>query len=144
MIYDAALLLASAQSSTVAAASTDYVDTLAAGNDYKGCLFCVQVTTAFTNYAGTPTMEFLLQTSSSSSFTGATTSTLAASAQYVAGQLTAGKIIILTIPPGAKRYIRGYFNPSASTGSSSFSATGVNMFILEDTDVIISGRKLAS
>lgn len=142
MIYDAALLMASAQASTVAAGSTDYVDTLAAGNDYKGCLFVVQITSSFVNYAGTPTMQFLLQTSSLSTFTDATTSTMAASALYQASQLTAGKMWAVAIPSGAKRYIRGYFNPSASTGSSSFNTTGVNMFILEDIDVEINKRKI--
>lgn len=143
MIYDAALLLASAQSSTIPQSSTDYVDTLAAGNDYKGCLFCIQVTTAFTTYAGTPTMQFTLATNAFSTWAVGATITLCASAQYLAGELTLGKIIILPIPPGARRYLRGFFNPSASTGSSSFANTGVNMFILEDADITLDNRRLA-
>lgn len=144
MIYDAALLLANAQSSTVAAASTDYIDTVAAGNDYKGCLFVAQVTTAFTTGAGAPTMQFLLQTSAASTFSDSATVTLAASALFLASDLTLGKKVILPIPPGARRYIRGYFNPSASSNTVRFNTTGVSMFILEDTDVTIDKRTLAT
>lgn len=142
MIYDAALLMASAQSSTVSVASTDYIDALAAGNDYKGCIFNVRISTAAAIGQGAPTVQYLLQTSSVSTFTDATTSTLCASAVYQGAALTAGKTLELVIPSGAKRYLRGYQLCAASTGVIFFTALAFDMFITEDSDVTLDKRKL--
>lgn len=142
MIYDAALLMASAQAYTLATPSTDYVDTLAAGNDYKGCIFFVQITTAAVTGSGNPTCQFYLQTASTTSFTDTDTITLAASAVYTTGQLKAGRFWHVAIPSGAKRYLRGFYQPVTTTPTNSFSAIAWNMFILEDIDVEIAKRRI--
>lgn len=140
MILDNDLYLASALASTLSAASTDYIDTKAQGNDYKGCIFAVQVSTTFTA-SGQPTVQFLLQTSSTPTFTGPTTETMAISATMSVSALTAGQIWHVVIPAGAKRYIRG-FQLVVSTGTVFFTGGAVNMFICKDIDVDIDKRYL--
>lgn len=142
MILDAALLLANAQAYTLATPSTDYVDTLAAGNDYKGCIFMVQITTAAVTGSGSPTCQFYLQTSSSTTFDDTTTVTLAASAVYTTGQLKAGRFWHVVIPSGAKRYIRGFYQPVTATAGNSYSSIAWSMFILEDIDVEMAKRRI--
>lgn len=146
MIYDAALLLASAQAYTLATPSTDFVDTLATGNDYKGCIFVVQITTAATlvTAGATAAGQFSLQTSNFSTFALSDTVTLVSSAIYTSPRLTAGKYIALPIPSGARRYLRGFFQPTSVTATNSFSAIAWNMFINEDVDETIDGRKRAT
>ena len=140
MIYEAALLLDTGMTSTLSASSTDYIDTLAAGNDYKGCIFVCHQTVAATA-SGAPTVQFLLQTASTSSFVNGDTVTLAISATFSVAALALGNEWHCVIPSGAKRYIRGR-KIVASTGTVFFTAGTTKMFIAEDIDVNIDRRRL--
>ncbi len=83
MIYDAALLLAAAQSGTYNYASTDYIDTVSLGTDaYSGAFFVVQISTAIVANSATPTVQFSLQTSDTSDWSGPNAYTLAASSLF--------------------------------------------------------------
>lgn len=140
MFLDALALLSDAQSSTVSVASTDYIDTLATGQQYEGCFFVARVDTAFAS-TGTTTCTFQLQSSDDSSFLDATTVTLAASSAFTASQLTAGKQWTARIPAtGVKRYIRGYKVMSANSGANYWTSCIYDMFIAKDIDVQTSQR----
>lgn len=142
MILDALAVLGDAQSSTVSAASTSYVDTLATGQQYDGCLFVNRIDTAFAS-SGTTTCTFQLQTSDDSSFLDSTSATLAASSAFTASQLTAGMMWVAKIPPkGVKRYIRGYKVMSANSGANYWTSCIYDTFIVKDVDVSANNRYL--
>lgn len=134
MIQDALLELADAQASTVDVASTNVIDTLAAGDAYAGGMaglfFVIRIDTAYTAGAGTPTATFQLQTGTDANMANGVT--LVQSAAFIASELTAGKIIALPIPGGAKRYIRGYQDTNASGDVTKFSAGAFDMHIQKD------------
>lgn len=139
MILDNFLNLADTVTTTTAAASTDYIDTLAAGDAYQGAWFVVMTeSTAFTA-TGTVTVTFQLQTCASSGFGSSEATagtTLAQSAAFTYDQLTANKIVYKTrIPPGALRYLRGYYYPNPNTGSNCITACSYSMFIVKDADI---------
>ena len=140
MILDALALFSDAQDSTVSVASSNVIDTLAAGDSYEGAWFVVSVDTAFTTASTTPTFTFQLQTSAIEGFTDSTAATLVASAAYLATQLTAGKFWAVRIPPGAKRYLRGYKSVSTNTGADYVTAAVYDMFITKDIDLEINKR----
>lgn len=140
MILDASLILSDTQTTTTNAASTDYIDTLAAGNDYAGCWFNVAVnTTAFKAGLGAPAINFQLQTADNTSFAGARTSvfTLNQSGDFLVAQLTASTLVYkCRIPPGALRYIRGYkYINNYAANTIYLSACSYDMFITMDSDV---------
>lgn len=138
MILDNSLLLADGQGQTTAVASTNVIDTLATGNAYVGDFFVVRIDTAFTAGAGAPTATFQLQTSASGTFT-ADGITLIQSGALLAAALTANSFALRArIPLGVKRYLRGYFSPSASSDSTRFSAGAWDMFITADTRFLIN------
>ena len=145
MLLDATLLLADGVTTTTSAASTDYIDCQAAGNDYKGCIFVAKTdTTAFAVKNGAPSVDFQLQTSDNTSFSGARSSvfTLCAATGLLAADLGASTLAAaVVIPPGALRYLRGYYSISNySAGTHDFSACSYSMFIVIDADRLISGR----
>jgi hypothetical protein len=146
MYLDNTLLLADGVTTTTSAASSSYIDTQAASNDYEGSFFVVKVeTTAFTAAAGAPAVNFQLQTSDNTTFSGARTATftLVQSADLLAAELTASTIVYkVRIPPGARRYIRGYYyinNYNANTAY--FSACSYTMFVTPDVDLLITGAQ---
>jgi len=88
MWIDDLLYLANAQTTTTSVASTNIIDTLAAGDAYSNaCWFVFQVTTAFANQ-GTVTWLIELQTSSDGFLGVGNDTTLVASAAFTASQLT--------------------------------------------------------
>lgn len=137
MIMDALATFATAQTTTTSVASTDIIDTLAAGDSYQGCWFVVQVTTAFTTNSVVPTFTFQLQTSSDGFLGVGNDTTLVASAAFLASQLTAGKFWAVRVPLNTKRYLRGYKLVSTNTGSDYVTANGYSMFIVLDINRII-------
>lgn len=147
MILDNLMELADGQSGTTSVASTNVVDTIAGGDAYSGGMaglfFVTRIDTAFTAIVGTTVnCSFQLQTSNNEAFAGDTTITLVQSAEFKAADLTAGKIIVLPIPPGAKRYIRGYklVEDDNTSGNHVFSAGAWDMYITKDAPIT---RKLA-
>lgn len=140
MIQDALARFASAQSGTLSVAHTDLIDTLAAGNDYAGSFFVFQVSTAATQTGTTSRLNVQLQTSDVEAFTDMDDVTLCTSNTYTASQLTVGKMWVVRIPPGAKRYIRAYNNYSRTIVGHSFDALAWNSFITPDVDVRIDRR----
>lgn len=145
MILDDLLSLASAQSSTLSVASTNVIDTLAAGDAYVNSWFVFQVTTAFaaaTGTSGATTATIQIQTSATEDFSGATPTTLAASAAFTISQLTAGKYWAVRIGPNVKRYIRGYKVVSDSTANV-FGAGAWSMVIVNDINKIIGNTRYA-
>lgn len=109
MFIDKNLVLSDAQVITNAsAATTDYVDTLAAGDAiYPGAVMEFLVDTTATT-ADSGTVTFSIQTDDNSSFSSATT--LAATGAIAAATLTAGyKPLVVVVPQGCERYIRGYY-----------------------------------
>jgi hypothetical protein len=107
MIIDKNLVMADAQAVTTDAATTDYIDTLAAGIAYgTECWLEVLVDTAATA-SGAATVVFTLQGDSSSAFGSAVT--LVASGAIAKTTLIAGyRPLVVKIPLGCPRYIRGY------------------------------------
>ena len=140
MILDALALLSDAQNSTVSVASTNVIDTVAAGDSYEGAWFVARVDTAFTTATTVPTFTFQLQTAATEDFSGATPATLIQSAAYLASQLTAGKFWAARIPPGCKRYLRGYKVVSTITGANYVTAAVYDMFIVKDIALLVNGR----
>ncbi len=140
MYIDALALFSDAQNSTISVASTNVVDTLAAGDSYEGAWFVVRVDTAFTTASAVPTFTFQLQTAATEDFSGATPATLVASAAYLASQLTAGKFWAVRIPPGAKRYLRGYKVVSTNTGANYVTAAIYDMLIVKDIALLKDKR----
>lgn len=142
MILDALAKFADAQESTVSVASTDVVNTLAGGDAYVGNWFVARVDTAFTAGAGTPTAIFQLQTAETEDFSGATPITLVQSSAYVASQLTAGKFWAVRIPPGVKKYLRGYKLSNENGDTTKWTTGKWDMFITHDIDLEINKRYL--
>lgn len=142
MILDSLATFESSRASTVAAASTDHIDTLASGDAYVNAWYCAQITTAATISNGAPTCTFQLQTSNDSSFLDVSTVTLVASAAFVAADMTAGKIFSVRIPPNVKRYLRGYRSIAVGV-SNNFSALACSQFIVADNNKVIGTPRYA-
>lgn len=142
MFIDYLATFSDAQNSTVSAASTNVVDTVAAGDAYVGAWFVTRVDTAFTTATAVPTFTFQLQTAATEDFSGATPLTLVQSAAYLASQLTAGKYWAARIPPGVKRYLRGYKVVSTNTGANYVTAAVYDMFIVQDIALLKDKRYL--
>jgi len=111
-------------------ASTDYVDTLAAGNAIAPGARIVVISTEL--FAGTgTTLTVSLQTCAESTFSSPTT--LIASAAIAKAATTAKTILLdAVIPPGVLRYLRVMY----TADSTSFETTGAAVaFITLDSDV---------
>ncbi len=133
MILDKLAKFAAAQSGTTSAASTDIIDTVNKGDAYISDWFVVAINTAFVEVAGGPTATFQLQTSDNSDFSGVAV-TLVSSSAYLAASLLINKFWAVRIPPGAKRYLRGYI-VQTSGNTQRFSAGAWDMFITQDIDL---------
>lgn len=141
MFQDALARFASAQgSNTLSVAHTDIIDTLQAGNDYNGSYFIFQVSTAFTQVGTTARLNVQLQTSDTSTFTGATDVTLCNSQTFTTSQLSAGRFFAVRIPPGAKRYIRAFNAVSGVDTANAFVLGAWNSWITPDIDVTLDKR----
>lgn len=128
MYIDKSLVLSDAQAITTTGASTNYIDTLAAGQAYaEGAWFIALVKTA---YVGNVTVQFELQTATDTAFTSPVT--LLSSGAVAVATLVAGYFAVKArIPVTALRYLRGY----ATLVGGSYSAGAVDMKIVEDVDV---------
>lgn len=136
MWIDSLATFETARASTVSVASTDIVDTLAQGDAYVNAWFVFQVTTAATISNGAPTCTIQLQTSTDVNFLDVTTTTMAASAAFVASQLILGAYWAIRIPPGVKRYIRGFRSIPVSV-TNNFSALAGSQFVAADISNLI-------
>lgn len=131
MFLDKFLLMSDSQNLTAitaATASTSYIDTLAAGDDYAGCWYVMNVETALTSTTTNGTVTFALQTDSSSAFGTATT--VINSGALGSATMVAGYKFKARIPTGLKRYVRVLMTPSTT-----ISTAIVSNFIVKDVDV---------
>lgn len=104
MFIDQNLVLADGQSLTVSGASTNYIDTLAAGDAYESLWFIVLIKTAVANCTS---VAFDLRTDSSNAF--GTEVVLFSTGAVLVASLTANTFLAkVRVPIGAKRYLRGY------------------------------------
>lgn len=137
MLLDALLLMEDDESAvTTSCASTDYIDTLAAGNAYVGDWFVVKVgATAFTAKNGAPTTAFRLESDSNTGFTDGIT--LCQSSGFLVAAMTASTILYkCRIPAGARRYLRAYKHiTNYAAGTIDISAGSWQAFIVKDTDL---------
>lgn len=133
MILDALLVLADAQTGTTSAASTDYVDTLAAGDSYEGNWLNIRIDTTYTAAVGTPTATFALQTADTTDFLAPDAITLASTAALGVASLVAGNYIWqIKIPVGLRRYFRVYKTVTAP--NNNFALGAYDAFITADID----------
>lgn len=109
MIIDNLLVLGDAQVVTASAATTNVVDQLAAGDAIsRGAVVQFLIDTTCAATGGASNVTFALQTATDEAFT--TPVTLASSAAIAKASLTAGAVPFqAVIPPGALRYLRGYY-----------------------------------
>lgn len=131
MIIDKQLQLDSGVAITVTAASTNIIDQGAAGNAYGNELYMVaRVGTAFTA-AGAGTLDIQLQTATDLAFT--TPIVLYDSGAIAKTALTANtEVVKVRIPPGAKRYIRGYY----TVGTGPMTAGTLDLFFTPDVHLV--------
>ena len=131
MIIDNFLKMADAitvGSSTAAVITTDYIDTVAAGDDYAGCFIVNHAETAILSGTADATVNFSLQHADTTAATAFTT--LVSSGEIDDALVVAGYMSKLRIPTGAKRYLRGAITTSEVTTSGT-----VSVFIAKDVDV---------
>ena len=131
MIIDKQLMLDSGVAITVTAASTNVIDQGAAGDAYGNELFMVaRVGTAFTA-AGLATLDIQIQTATDLAFT--TPIVLFDSGAIAKASLTANKEVVkVKVPPGGKRYIRGYY--TVATGP--MTAGTLDLFFTRDVRTV--------
>lgn len=119
MIMDLSLVFDSALALTATAASTNYIDTGAAGDALPPGLvaqvqFLINTTVAATGGASTTT--FKLQTATDAAFSSPID--LCISVDTPKATLVAGYVIQMVIPPGALRYLRAYYVVSTNNWTS--------------------------
>lgn len=132
MYIDKALILADSQSLTVSGASTNYIDTLAAGAAYDAPFFVVLIKTTCTA-AGAATVTFDLRSDTTSSF--ATEVVVISTGAIAVATLVAGYFAIkVRIPVDHRRQmLRGYV--TIATGP--LTAGAWDMKIVQDVDVLL-------
>ena len=132
MILDAFLYLCdvlTVGSSTAAVITTDYVDTVAAADDYAGCFVNFLCETAILSGTAAATVTFALQTASSTAATAYTN--LVSSGAIDDAVTVAGYRYSTRIPSnGIKRYLQGTITTTQVTTSGT-----VSVFITKDVDV---------
>ena len=131
MILDNYLKMADAitvGSSTAAVVTTDYIDTVAASDDYAGCWIVNHCETAILSGTADATVTFTLQHADSTAATAYVD--LVSSGAIDDAVTVAGYLSKLRIPPGTKRYLRGTITTSEVTTSGT-----VSVFIVKDVDV---------
>ena len=145
MILDASLKLVDSLANTLCAASTNIIDTVAAGDSYEGAWFYVNIVTLPTQVLGTNFLQFQLQTSAATNFGAA--DTLVQSSTLTVATCATGYVWRTRIPPLAKRYLRGYLVNSKDGGdvsgdgddTNTISGLGYSMSIVKDVDMNQSG-----
>ena len=131
MFIDAYLKMADAitvGSSTAAVITTDYIDTVAEGDDYAGCFIVNHAETAILSGTAGCTVTFELQHADTTADTAFTS--LVSSGEIDDALVVAGYLSKLRIPTGAKRYLRGAITTTEITTSGT-----VSVFIAKDVDV---------
>ncbi len=126
MILDDYLKMSEAQAVTSSAASTSYIDTLAAGDSYEGAWLYILVDTTTDSAGDAAVITFSLQTDDNSSFSSATT--LVSSGEIVQATAVAGYVYKVRIPAGAERYLRVYY----SIATADLSAGKFDAYIVKD------------
>lgn len=132
MMKDKLTMFSDDQAVTVTAASTSYLDQLAAGNALEpGIWLDVRVKTTFTA-GGSATMTIALQTDDNASFSSATT--LWQETTVAVASLVAGKKYRVKVPIGAERYLRMYY--TVATGP--MTAGAIDAALVPATDVTVN------
>jgi hypothetical protein len=132
MMTDKLTMFSDDQAITVTAASTSYVDQLAAGNAIEpGIWLDVRVKTAFTA-GGSATMTIALQTDDNTSFSSA--KTLWEEETVAVASLVAGKKWRVKVPVGAERYLRMYY--TVATGP--MTAGAIDAALVPGVDVTVN------
>jgi hypothetical protein len=121
MIIDNLLVLGDAQAVTTSAATTNIIDTLAAGNAIApGALFQFLIDTAVTS-SGAVSVTFDIQTATDSAFT--TPVTLSSSGAIAKASLVAGYVPLnVVIPTGCLEFLRGYYTLTATANGGKIDA----------------------
>jgi len=131
MLKDKLTMFSDDQAVTSTAASTDYLDQLAAGNAVgRGVWLDVRVKTTFTA-GGSATMTIALETDDNASFSSATV--LWQVTAVAVASLTAGTKWRVMVPIGAERYLR--MNYTVAVGP--MTAGNIDAALVQDTDVTI-------
>jgi len=132
MNLDALLKMSAAQDVTVSAASTSSIDTKAAGDSYEGAFAYFKCDTTAGSGSSASTVNFLIQTSATSSF--ASTTTLFDSGAIEEASITAGGIEKSgRLAQGALRYLRAYY----TVGSQPLTAGAFSAYIVKDVATVI-------
>ena len=130
MILDYKNQFSRLQAVTASAASTDVIDQGAAGQAIGSELWLVgRVGTAFTNNDANATLTIALQSDSAEGFNAAVVTHYSVTLALAA--LTANTTVFkVKVPPGLKRYVRGYY-----TASAEFSGGTIDLFLTPDVEV---------
>jgi len=129
MNIDNGLIFSEAQAVTASAASTNVIDTLAAGNALSDALFVnVDVDTTCTSANSTATVTVALQSCATES---GSYSTLVASAAIPVASLVQGyRCLQVRVPSGAARYLQVYY----TAGTENLSAGKFNAVLTDGVD----------
>lgn len=132
MIIDNLLYLADAQAETTSNPTTSHVDTLAKGSAYVAPWVVFRIDTAVTSGGSLGLTAFEIQDSANGDFYDGTT--VAAVSNLAPASLTAGKFFKFRLPPGCRRYIRGYVRQTVMP----WTAGKFDCFIAEDVDLPVN------
>lgn len=131
MILDAYLKLSAAQAVTASAASTSYIDTLAAGNAIENLQALLKVDTSADSSGSAATLTVAIQTDDNTSFTSPTT--IASTGAIAEATLITGFTTAMKLPSlGMERYIRGYY----TAGTENLTAGNFTLALVTDVDTI--------
>jgi len=128
-MLDAYLVMSDAQEVLTTAASTSFIDTLAAGDAISpGARLKILVNIAFTT-GDSADLTVALQTDDNSDFSSATTLTTTSALAVTSIDAIGDSITDIVIPPVCERYVRVYY--TVDTGS--FTAGKLDARIVLDT-----------
>jgi hypothetical protein len=114
------------------AAVTDYIDTLAEGDDYAGLFAVFHVETAILSGTSDAKVTFKLQHSDTTAATAY--EDLVSSGEVDDATTVAGYLEKLRIPPVQKRYIRGVIQ-TTETATYPANYGEVSVFLAKDVDI---------
>lgn len=127
MMIDALLVMSDAQAVTATAASTSFIDTLAAGEAYQHLWVEFLINTTFT--PNSATIQFALETDDNDSFSSPTQLFITGAIADTA--LVAGyRVARVRIPIGAERYLRAKY-----TVSGTAVAGKIDCRLVKDVDI---------
>jgi len=128
-MLDAYLVMSDAQEVLTTAASTSFIDTLAAGDAISpGARLKILVNSAFTT-GDSADLTVALQTDDNSDFSSATTLTTTSALAVTSIDAIGDSITDIVIPPVCERYVRVYY----TVGTGSFTAGKLDARIVLDT-----------